>query len=269
MNELHRHEIKDEDWERIRHFFPERTEHTMGRPRKDPQMMLNGILWIQVTGAPWRDLPPDRYGAWQTVYKTFARWDREGLYKKIFAELIKDADMQDISIDATYIKAHRDSAWAGKKIDDGVYEEMRELTKNQCIGISRGGRSTKIHAVVDGLGNPLKVMLTSGEVHDSMAAVPLLEQIDLEGTVVLGDKGYSTKKIRKYITDRNAVCCIPSKSNEIEKHDIDKEKYKERALVENFWLKIKQYRRIAMRFEKLAARFLAFIHIACILLWLK
>ena len=83
---------------------------------------------------------------------------------------------------------------AGEKIDDGVYEEMRELTKNQCIGISRGGRSTKIHAVVDGLGNPLKVMLTSGEVHDSMAAVPLLEQIDLEGTVVLGDKGYSTKK---------------------------------------------------------------------------
>ena len=148
-------------------------------------------------------------------------------------------------------------------------EEIQELTKNQCIGVSRGGRSTKIHAVVDGLGNPLKVMLTSGEVHDSKVAIPLLEQIDLESTIVLGDKGYSAKKIREYITGRNAICCIPSKSNETEKSDIDRERYKERALVENFWLKIKQHRRIAMRFEKLAARFLAFIHLACILLWLK
>ena len=75
-------------------------------------------------------------------------------------------------------------------------EGIQELTKNQCIGVSRGGLSTKIHAVVDGLGNPLKVMLTSGEVHDSQVAIPLLEQIDLEGTIVLGDKGYSAKKIR-------------------------------------------------------------------------
>ena len=143
------------------------------------------------------------------------------------------------------------------------------LTKNQCIGVSRGGRSTKIHAVVDGLGNPLKVMLTSGEVHDSRMAIPLLEQIELEGTIVLADKGYSSKEIRDYITAHKAVCYIPSKSNEAEKCDIDWERYKERALVENFWLKIKQYRRIAMRFEKLAVRFLAFIHLACILLWLK
>ena len=147
--------------------------------------------------------------------------------------------------------------------------EIQELTKNQCIGVSRGGRSTKIHAVVDGLGNPLKVMLTSGEVHDSKVAIPLLEQVDLEGTIVLGDKGYSAKKIREYITGRHATCCIPSKSNETETQDIDKEHYKERALVENFWLKIKQNRRIAMRFEKLAVRFLAFVHLACILLWLK
>ena len=154
---------------------------------------------------------------------------------------------------------------AGKEGSEGI----KELTKDQCIGVSRGGRSTKIHAVVDGLGNPLKVMLTSGDVHDSQMAIPLLEQIELEGTVVLADKGYSAKKIREYIRGRKGICCIPSRSNETEKSDIDREKYKERALVENFWLKIKQYRRIAMRFEKLAARFLAFIHLACILLWLK
>ena len=125
MNGLGRHEIKDEDWERIRHFFPERNEHTMGRPRKDARTMLNGILWIQATGAPWRDLPGD-YGAWQTVYKAFARWERAGLFAKIFEALSKDADMQDVGIDGTYVKAHKDSAGARKK---GAKRTIKECQK--------------------------------------------------------------------------------------------------------------------------------------------
>ena len=114
MNEPRRHEIKDEDWQRICRYFPERNEHTMGRPRKNARTMLNGILWIQATGAPWRDLP-ERYGPWQTVYKAFARWEKEGLFEKIFEVISSDADMQDIGLDGTYIKAHKDSAGARKK----------------------------------------------------------------------------------------------------------------------------------------------------------
>ncbi|MGX8706556.1 MAG: transposase [bacterium] len=91
-----------------------RTEHTMGRPGKDDRLMLNGILWILGTGAPWRDLP-ECYGPWQTVYKRFAKWQKEGIYEAILEELSKDADLQDISMDGTYIKAHKDSAGARRE----------------------------------------------------------------------------------------------------------------------------------------------------------
>ncbi len=73
--------------------------------------MLNGILWILGTGTAWRDIP-GKYGAWQTLYKRFSKWRREGLFERIFSELTADADMENISIDGTYIKAHKASAGA-------------------------------------------------------------------------------------------------------------------------------------------------------------
>jgi len=111
MTQQKRHEISDSDWERIKKYFPERTIHTMGRPSKDSRTMLNGILWILGTGAAWRDMP-ERYGAWQTVYKRFSQWSKEGLFERIFSDLTVDADMENISIDGTYIKAHKASAGA-------------------------------------------------------------------------------------------------------------------------------------------------------------
>lgn len=106
-----RHEITDTEWERIKEYFPARDKHTMGRPSKDARMMLNGILWILGSGASWRDLP-ERYGPWQTVYKRFRKWQNEALFRKIFENMTVDADLQDISIDGTYIKAHKASAGA-------------------------------------------------------------------------------------------------------------------------------------------------------------
>ncbi len=85
---------------------------------------------------------------------------------------------------AKYIKV----PMVGKKAED------------KAVGMSRGGRNTKIHTLVDGLGNPLAFMLSSGEDHDSIHAVPLLQQVDIEGSNILGDKAYGAKKIREYIT---------------------------------------------------------------------
>lgn len=143
------------------------------------------------------------------------------------------------------------------------------MAHNQCIGVSRGGRSTKIHAVVDGLGNPLYVFLTSGEINDSTAAEAVLDNIDITGSTLLADKAYGTKKLREYITARGASYCIPPKSNTLEPWTVDWYLYKERALVENFFLKIKEFRRVAIRFDKLAAAYLAFVHLACIRVLLK
>ena len=76
--------------------------------------------------------------------------------------------------------------------------------KEKAVGTSRGGRNTKIHALVDGLGNPLAFMLSSGADHDSAYAVPLLQTIDMEGSNILGDKAYGARAIRDYIESQNA-----------------------------------------------------------------
>ena len=112
---IRRYEITDEEWLQIKPYIPEEQEVcSRGRPSKDSRMMLNGICWILRSGASWRDLP-ERYGPWQTVYKRFQKWAKAGIFQKIFTDLAADADMQDISIDSTCIKAHKASAGAKKE----------------------------------------------------------------------------------------------------------------------------------------------------------
>ena len=146
---------------------------------------------------------------------------------------------------------------------DGNHERFK---KNQCIGITRGGRNTKIHAVVDALGNPIHVQLSSGDIHDSIIAEDVLNQVALKPneTTVLADKAYGSFALREYIANRDADFCIPPKSNSVDPWYCDWALYKERHLVECFFNKLKENRRIATRFDKLASRFLAFVHLGCI-----
>ena len=145
-------------------------------------------------------------------------------------------------------------------------EEMR---KKQDIGVSRGGKNTKIHALVDGLGNPIRLIFTGGEVHDSKQGVPLLEGYDLAGSAVLGDKAFATAQILAYVRDHGGKVVIPPKSNTVDPWDCDFHHYKERHLVECFFNKLKHFRRIATRYDKLSSMFQAFVYLACIMIWLK
>ena len=107
-----RHEINDQEWERIEDIFP--PENTgKGRPSKSNREILNGMLWIAKTGSSWRDLP-ERFGPWQTVYSRFRLWSQNHIFKKLFEQLSQDADMQDISIDSTSCKVHQHAAGAKK-----------------------------------------------------------------------------------------------------------------------------------------------------------
>ena len=121
---------------------------------------------------------------------------------------------------------------------------------------------------MDGLGYPLVLELTGGQVHDGIMLQNCLEQLDISGSIVLADKAYGSWENREYIANHDADFCIPPKSNSVDPWYTDFYHYKERHLVECFFMKLKEYRRIAMRFEKLACRFLAFIHLAATLLWL-
>lgn len=110
---VRRYELTDREWEIIKDFFPLRTEGTLGRPYKDIRTTINGILWIAKSGASWRDLP-ERYGKWNTVYKKFAKWQKAGIFEKMFYELQIDVDLQDLSIDSTSCKVHQHAAGAKK-----------------------------------------------------------------------------------------------------------------------------------------------------------
>ena len=89
----HRHELTDEQWKQIEPLLPPQQPDT-GRPRTDHRQIINGILWILGTGAPWRDLP-ERYGPWQTVYGRFNQWREDGLWQRIFEQVQVDADQHD------------------------------------------------------------------------------------------------------------------------------------------------------------------------------
>lgn len=119
MNPIRRHELTDEQWERIMPLLPAQTPDT-GRPAKDHRTVLNGILWILRTGAPWRDLP-DRYGNWQTVYSRFRRWQQAGVWEQVLIEFQTEAahdgtlDGSLVLIDGSTIRAHQQAAGARKK----------------------------------------------------------------------------------------------------------------------------------------------------------
>ena len=111
--------------------------------------------------------------------------------------------------------------------------------------------------------------MTGGNIHDSTVAVDILSHIDISNSTILADKAYGTAKILDYIQQQDGDYAIPPKSNAKNPWKCDWFLYKERHLVENFFLKLKQFRRIATRYDKLASSFLAFIHIASIAILLK
>ena len=137
----------------------------------------------------------------------------------------------------------------------------------QALGRSRGGFSTKVHVKTDALGNPLCFTLTGGERHDSTQGQTLLG--DQLGDYVLADRAYDSDDLIAFILDHNAIPVIPSRKNRKQPREYDAYRYRERALVECFINKIKHFRRIFSRFEKLASRYLGFLCFSGALIWLR
>lgn len=123
--------------------------------------------------------------------------------------------------------------------------------------------------MVDGLGNPIYLQLSAGNIHDSTAAVDVLSHVDISDSTVLADRAYGTKEILDYLQTNDADYAIPPKRNTRIPWRCDWWLYKERHLVECFFLKLKHFRRVATRYDKLASSFLAFIYLASSFILLK
>lgn len=119
---------------------------------------------------------------------------------------------------------------------------------------------------VDALGNPLRVILTAGQISDITQAAALIE--DQAAAFIVADKGYDSDAFVELINTQGAQAVIPPRSNRINPRAFDRHLYKDRNLVERFFNRIKQFRRIATRYDKLAQSFMSFVHLACAFVWL-
>jgi transposase len=139
---------------------------------------------------------------------------------------------------------------------------------NQAIGHSRGGLSTKIHALVDALGNPLAFVLTPGQAHDLDGADALLPQMTADR--LIADKAFDAdQRVREPLAAAGKSAVIPPRDHRRTAPGFDRDLYRERHLIENFFCKLKQLRAIATRYDKTARNFLAAIHLAAAIIWLN
>ena len=136
------------------------------------------------------------------------------------------------------------------------------------MGRSRGGLTTKIHAVADAAGLPIRYELSLGQTHDSRAAATLLADLPPDSFLV-ADKAYDAEWIRDLIEHCDAVPIIPDRKGAKIRHAFSKPLYRLRNRIERGFNKLKHFRRIATRYEKLAANFLAMIKIATVRIWLR
>lgn len=158
-------------------------------------------------------------------------------------------------IDGSVVRAHQHSSGSGQEKDA------------EAIGRSRGGYSTKIHVKVDAFGRPLCFELSGGQAHEMKFAEKLLG--DEPCDFLLADKGYDSNDFRKKLNEQGICPVIPGKRNRILTIDYDKYIYKERNIVERFFCRIKQFRRIATRYDKTRMMFMGALLIVGIIIWLK
>jgi transposase len=165
-----RYELTDHEWTAIRPMLPNKPR---GVPRVNDRRVLNGIFWVLRSGAPWRDVPDD-FGPYTTCYNRFVRWRRAGVWSRIMDALAAAHDASVQMIDTSIVRVHQHGACINRN-------------RKQSMGRSRGGLTSKIHALVDTNGLPVRLALTAGEAHDNRLARKLLSRLK-SGSMLLADR---------------------------------------------------------------------------------
>lgn len=195
---------------------------------------------------------------WRTVYGYFARWRDDGLWDRLLKSFAKHAKGKVCFIDSSYVKVHRSGSnpAAGQSF--------------QAMGKSRGGLTTKIHALVDGKGRAVRLVLSAGNEADNRVAPRLLQRLrETPFRTVVADKGYDDDKLRVLLFEEGIFPCFSATSKRTEPRPFHRGYYRRRHLVENCFCDLKKQRRVSTRYDKLASSYLAFVSIAAILNWIS
>ncbi|MGN7714958.1 IS5 family transposase [Agrobacterium radiobacter] len=227
-----------------------------GVPRVDDRLVLSGIIFVLRNGLRWRDAPKE-YGPHKTIYNRFIRWSRLGVFNRILAELTaKQGKPEQLMIDATHLKAHRTAASLLKK---GMFPRH--------IGRTKGGLNSKLHAVCDGDGRPLILLLSEGQMSDYKGAAKMLHAFP-KAKILLADKRYDAAWFRNALAERKISACIPPRANRKVEIPYDPALYKKRHKIENMFGRLKDWRRTHTRYDRCAHTFFSSICIAAAVIFL-
>lgn len=251
---MEKYYISQENWQRI-YFTLQGVSGIRVKEESSTYRFVEGVYFIMKTGAQWREIP-SYYGKWRTIHKRYESWCGKGIWNQVLEVFSTDYDGESVMIDATIVRVHPCAAG---------YEQGQH--DREALGGSKGGFTTKVHAVVDALGQALKFSLTPGQRHDITQAGYLIE--GFENSNVIADKGYDSKSFIEQIERQHCTPVIPPRSNRKNPREYDQHLYKERHLVECFFNKIKHFRRVFSRFDKKASSFMGFLAYASLILWLR
>lgn len=216
--------------------------------------MVTAMWYVLRTGVPWRDLP-ERFGPWSSVYSRWRRWCARGLWDELLAELARGAEGELRHLDCSHIKLHQHGA------NPAGGQEF------QAIGRTKGGINTKLAAAVDAYGRAVSLSLAPGQQHDLKAVLPLVPALAHKHAVA--DRGFDADTFQLLLRRAKVRACIRPKRGRAWRHRFHRGYYRRRHRVENFFCRIKRFRRIGTRYDKLARTFLSFVCFAAVLDWLS
>ncbi|MEU1536147.1 IS5 family transposase [Streptomyces fagopyri] len=279
--------ITDAMWARIEPLMP--VDPVRGRRWADHRRTLEAIAWKYRTCSPWRTPPPE-LGPFQTAHKRLIRWAVDGTWKRILTAVLAAADANGevgwtVSVDSTVCRAHQHAAGARKK---GAAD--RSEPDDHALGCSRGRLSTKVHLASDSRPRPLTLHVTAGQAADAPAFEAIMAGIRVPRAslgrtrtrpqTLLADRAYSSRAIRGHLRRRGIRAVMPQPTDQIGHRlrqgraggrppTFDAETYKQRNAVERCINRIKQWRGLAMRTDKLAIAYQAALHLVATLIWAR
>ncbi|WP_425459538.1 IS5 family transposase [Histidinibacterium lentulum] len=258
-----RYELTDFEWSIIEPLLPNKPR---GVPRVDDRRVLNGIYWRLRTGSPWADIP-ERYGPYTTCYIRFVRWARLGVWDRIFDAVSAAYEGSEQSVDSSSIRVHQHGANAkrgGAPAGTAGLADLRAV----CMGRSRGGRTTMIHAVTDAKGLPITLKLTAGQAHDGRSVDDMFGTLG-PGQTLLADASLRQQPPARHLADFGARAVIRPIPRRTDPPPLDREDYRRQNRIERFFSKLKHYRAIGTRYEKHDANFLALVKLAATRIWVR
>ncbi|WP_419318639.1 IS5 family transposase [Caulobacter sp. ErkDOM-E] len=233
--------LTGEQIERLRPHFPK----SHGRPRVDDRRVLSGIIFVNRNGLRWHDAPA-AYGPHKTLYNRWKRWSAAGVFIRMLPGLSAgNAERRTVMIDATYLKAHRTAS--SLRPQKGGLERL--------IGRAKGGMNIQLHGVTDANGRPFSLFMTAGQVSAYTGAAALLDSLP-RAQWLLDDRGDDADWFREALQAKDITLCIPGRKSRTEAVRYDKRRYKSRNRIEILFGRLKDWRRVATRYDRWPTVFL-------------